>query len=145
MRQGAAVYLSDLAPMSYEFTPFLGLKWPLAVDAAVTGRQLALGDDYYDKGLGMHAQSRVSYALGGNYRWFEALAGLDAGTGSAAQAKVSVVLDGMTVIAGKELTERDPLLPVRLSVRKAREMTLLVEFGSLGDRRGRVNWADARL
>jgi hypothetical protein len=145
LRQAAAVYLSDLTPANYEFTPFLGVKWPLVADAAVTGRQLCLGEDYYDKGLGMHSQSRVTYALDGNYRWFEALVGVDAESGTTGQAKVSVALDGRTALFQKDLSGRDPIVPVRLDVRKARHITLLVEFGSLGSSRGRVNWADARL
>jgi hypothetical protein len=145
LRQGIAVYLSELTPANYEFTPFLGLKWPLVADAAVTGRQLCLGEDYYDKGVGMHSQSRVTYALDANYRWFEALVGLDAGSATTGQAKVSVSTGGTTTLFRRELTGRDPIVPVRLDVRGVRQITLLVEFGSLGASRGRVNWADARL
>ena len=82
--QGQAVYLSDLVPKRYEFTPFfLEIQWPLVPDANVAGRQLSLGNDFYDKGLGMHTKSQVTYALDGNYRWFEARVGLE-GTGSSA-------------------------------------------------------------
>jgi hypothetical protein len=45
----------------------------------------------------------------------------------------------------KELTAKDAPLPVRIDVRKARELTLLVRFGSFGDVEAHVNWADARL
>jgi hypothetical protein len=145
LRQAGAVYLSDLTPERYEFTPFLGVKWPLVADAAVTGRQLCLGENYYDKGVGMHSQSRATYALDGNYQWFEVLVGLDAEGGASGQAGVSVALDGMSTLFRKELTARDPIVPVRLDVRKARHIILSVEFGSLGASRGRVNWVDARL
>src|SRR5262249_14742050 len=37
VRQGCAVYLSDLKPRRYEHTPFLGIRWPYVPDASVTG------------------------------------------------------------------------------------------------------------
>jgi hypothetical protein len=145
LRQGQAVYLSDLTPKSYESTPFFGVKWPLVPDRAVTGTQLCLGEDYYDKGLGMHTQSRVTYALGRSYAWFEALVGLDVGASTVGHATISVALDGKAAISRRELTGRQPIFPIRLDVRQARDLTLQVDFGAFGDAQGRVNWADARL
>jgi hypothetical protein len=141
----SAEYLSDLTPKRYQFTPFLGVTWPLVRDAAISGRQLAVGDDFYDKGLAMHAKSHVAYALEGKYRWFEALVGLERSNGGTAQVKISVFLDGKPALTAKTLTGRDPAFPIRLDVRAARELALLVDFGDFGDVRGRVNWADARL
>jgi len=145
LRQGPAVYLSDLTPKKYEFTPYLGLSWPLAADAAITGRQLVVAGDYYDKGLGMHAQSKATYTLDGNFRYFEALVGLAEGTGVYGQARVSVLVDGSAVISRKELTQSNPAFPVRIDVSKGNELSLVVEFGHFGDVQGRVNWADSRL
>ncbi len=94
MRQGRAVYLSDLAAVGYEHTPYLGVSWPLVRDGSVTGGPLRLRTGTHDKGLGMHARSRVSYRLDGKYRTFEALVGLDAVTGKGGRARVAVLLDG---------------------------------------------------
>ena len=66
--QGAAVYLSELQPAKFEQTSYLGdggVKWPLAIVAAVTGRDLRLNGSVYDLGLGMHSRSRATYALEG--------------------------------------------------------------------------------
>src|SRR5262249_56243474 len=38
LHQGRAVYLSDLKPLRYEHTPYLGLAWPLVIDGSVAGR-----------------------------------------------------------------------------------------------------------
>src|SRR5262249_41500737 len=71
VRKGPALYVSELTAKKYQHTPFLGLSWPLGVDAGVTGRQLCLSGDYFDKGLGMHTTSQVSFAIPGKQRWFE--------------------------------------------------------------------------
>ncbi len=145
--QGRALYLTEVPPLGYKYTPYLGSTWPLGVDSAVDGRPLRVGDDYYDKGLGLHGRSRVTYWLDGHFSWFEAVVGLDPSAGSKGRARLALVVDGKRypLAEGKELTVDDPPLAVRLDVRGARTMTLVVELGSLGDVQARVNWGSARL
>jgi len=147
LRQGRAVYLSDLEPRAYEHTPFLGVSWPWVKDGSVAGRDLRLGGNSYDKGLGVHSQARLTYDLGGRYDWFEALVGLDDHAGRRGRARVEVLVDGKGQDLGweGELGARDGPRAVRIDVRKARELTLRVEFGRLGDVAAHVAWADARL
>jgi hypothetical protein len=146
VRQGPAVYLSELTG-HYEDTPYLSVRWPLVLDTSVTGRPLIVGQDVFDKGLGMHAASRVTYKLAEQYRWFEAIVGLDAAAGQLGRARLAVLIDGRRhdLGEGKEWAVRDGALRVRLDVRQARELTLLVEFGRLGDVQAQVNWGNARL
>ena len=96
LMQGAAVYLSELKPAKFEQTSYLGagVKWPLAADAAVTGRDLRLHGSVYDRGLGMHTRSRATYFLDGKYRRFDAVVGLDEETGREGSARVRVFGDG---------------------------------------------------
>ena len=54
VRQGKAVYLSDLEPSKYEHTPFLGVSWPYVKDGSVAGRSLRLTTG--------HARQRVGTA-----------------------------------------------------------------------------------
>jgi hypothetical protein len=147
VRQGCAVYLSDLRPKSYEHTPFFGVRWPYAADAAVAGRAITLGGAVYDKGLGLHTRSRLTYAVPKGCRAFEALVGMDAETGRRGRARVRVLVDGKPADLGHpgELTARDKALPVRVSLAGARELMLVVDFGRFGDVQGHVDWADARL
>jgi hypothetical protein len=147
LRQGRAVYLSDLEPRAYEHTPFLGLSWPWVKDGSVAGRDLRLGGSSYDKGLGMHSRARLTYDLGGRYDWFDTLVGLDDRAGRRGRAGVEVVVDGKSQDLGweGELTARDGPRAVRIDVRQARELTLIVGFGRLGDVAAHVDWAEARL
>ena len=150
LMQGAAAYLSDLKPAKFEHTPYLGeggVKWPLAVDSAVTGRDLRLGGSTYDKGLGMHSRSRVTYALDGKYRRFEAVVGLDDATGRDGAVRVRVLGDGKPLDLGRdgELTAKGGPLAVGVKIDGAKELTLEVDFGRRGDVQGHVDWCDARV
>jgi hypothetical protein len=147
VRQGRAVYLSDLKPRRYEHVPYLGTAWPWVADASVTGRDLRLGGSVYDKGLGVHSESRLTYDLAGGYRWFEAVVGLDEKTGRDGSVRIRVLVDGKPQDVGgdRELTGQDAPRVLRVRTDGAKELTLVVEFGRGGDVADHVNWADARL
>jgi NPCBM/NEW2 domain len=147
LRQGCAVYLSDLKPRRYLHTPYLSVRWPYTFDTNVAGIQMRVGGSTYDKGIGMHSESRLTFELDGSYKWFEAWVGLDDRTGREGSALIQVLVDGKPGEFGeaKELTGPGQPLPVRVSVAGARELTLVVLFGRRGDVQDHVDWADARL
>ncbi len=148
--QGPAVYLSDLKPKKAETSGFVGAGWPWAADRTVRGQSLRLitkaGDATFDKGLGTHPKTALTYDLAGKYTRFEALVGLDAATGKRGRANVRVLLDGKEVDlpALKALTA-GAAIPVRIDLKGAKELTLQVDFGPTGDVQADVNWGDARL
>jgi hypothetical protein len=149
LHHGRAVYLSDLKPKAYEEQPyFAGSRWPYRLDRSVAGNDLNLGGDSYDKGIGMHSASRLTYALDGGYRRFEAVVGLDEATGKQGRAKVLVLVDGKARDLGwnGDLTGGAAARQITLDVTGAKELTLVVEFGADGlDVQDHVNWANARL
>ena len=145
--QGKAVYLSDLKPTKYEAEPFLDVRWPLVADGCANGREIRLANGVYDKGLGMHARSQVTYKLDGGYQRFEALVGLDPRGGAEGSVRLRVLADGKPLAVGiaRELTGRDAPVPIAVSVAGVKELTLVVDFGRRGDVQAHVNWADARV
>jgi hypothetical protein len=145
--QGCAVYLSDLKPRQYTHRPYLGAGWPFVPDGSVAGRDLRVGGGIHDKGVGLHSESRLTYDLRGGYRWFEVLVGLDDRTGQGGSARIGVLVDGKPCDLGgpDELTGQTPPRALRIPVKGAKELTLVVEFGKRGDVQDHVNWADARL
>jgi hypothetical protein len=147
LRGGRAVYLSDLIPSKYEFRPYLDERWPWSADASATGGDLRLGGSTYDKGLGLHSHSRLTYRLGGAYRHFEAVVGLDDSDGRRGSVRVRVLADGKPLDVGLkgELTRAGGPLAVRVPVADVKELTLEVEFGEGGPVQDVVNWGDARL
>jgi hypothetical protein len=147
LMQGRALYLTEVPPLGYKYTPYLGAQWPLGVDTGLDGKPLRVGEDHYDKGLSLHAPSRITYWLDGHFTWFESTVGLDPAAGTRGRARIALIVDGKRypLADGKELSADDPPLPVRLDVRGARTLVLVVELGSLGDVQARVNWGGVRL
>ena len=156
VRGGPAVYLSELKPSAYEYTPYqpaAGLSWPLATNRSVSGRPLMLqtarGREVFDRGLGTHSQCRVSYRLDGQYRRFAALVGLhdEAQAGQRGCVQIDVLCDGQSRLAEplRELTHADGPRAVDIDVTKVNQLTLIVNFGRGADVQDHVDWVDARL
>ena len=145
---GCAVYLSDLKPRSYGFRSFFGgMNWPYVQDASVVESDIRLGGQFYDKGIGVHTASRLTYALGADFGAFEAVVGLDDFVGKEGTARVQVLLDGkpQKLAWDGKLAGSDKPRIVRVPVSGAKEITLVTGFGDFGDVQGCVDWADARL
>ena len=145
--QGRSVYLSDLKPSRYDYRPYLDAKWPFAADGNVAEHDLLLRGSTYDKGVGLHSHSRLTYRLAGGYRRFEALVGLDDKDGRRGSVRVRVLADGRPLDLGadREVTAESGPLPVGVNIDGVRELTLEVEFGRGGDVQDVVDWIDARL
>ncbi|MCI0703866.1 MAG: NPCBM/NEW2 domain-containing protein [Planctomycetia bacterium] len=148
--QGSAVYLSDLKPKKAEIVGFLGDGWTWRADRTVRGQPLRLltkeGEGTFDKGLGTHPKTVLTYDLAGKFTRFEALVGLDAATGKRGRADVRIRVDGKEVdLPALKSLVAGPAVPVRVDVRGAKELVLVVDFGPAGDVQADVNWADARL
>ncbi len=145
--QGRAVYLSDLQPIRYEYFPYLDDRWEYARDAATTGLDLRLAGSTYDKGVGLHSHSRLTYAVPPGCRRFDALVGLDDRTGRRGSVRVHVLADGKPLDLGddRELTAAGGPLRVNVDLAGARELTLEVDFGKGGPVQDHVDWAAARF
>lgn len=145
--QGRADYLSDLKTGKLEFTPYFDASWPVVRDANVKGYDLRLASSTYDKGLGLHSKSRLTYPLNGAYRRFEALVGLDDAHGREGSVRVRVLADGkpLDLDGDRELTAKTGPLRVGVKVEGARTLTLEVDFGRNGDVQDVVNWVEARV
>jgi NPCBM/NEW2 domain len=149
--QGKSTFLADLKPKTETVEPFNDLAWPWQSNRTAKHRPIQLrsksGMSTFDTGLGTHPKTTLTYALDGKYRAFTALVGLDAETGRRGQAKVSIFVDGkLQAIPGLEtLSAATGAVAVDVSVAKAKELTLVVDFGPNGDVQADVNWADAKL
>jgi hypothetical protein len=69
---GTVSFLSDLEPSeATDGAPFgddLGMRWPHRLDRSVTGKHLRAGGRRYPRGIGVHAPSRITWALDGGWR-----------------------------------------------------------------------------
>src|SRR5205823_1367578 len=105
------------------------------------------GESTFDRGVGLHAACTITYALGGKYRRFETLAGLDARSGLRGDAVLVVMIDGKerSLPADGRLAAAEPPIAVELDVTGAKELTIAVRRGSGGNVQDHVNLAEARL
>ena len=146
MRQGKAIYLDDLKPTTYEATAFLDLSWPLAAGRTQFGRSLRLGGDRFESGLSLHSRSRATYALGATDRWFEAIVGIDAFAGPRGAARIQVEVDGRAIPETAKLVKAGEMpVVLRVDLRGGKTLSLIVDFGPLGDVQSHTIWADARI
>jgi hypothetical protein len=145
--QGKATYLSDLRPTRVKAEPFNGVAWPWVADRSVRGNPLRLGGQIFDKGLGTHPRTTLTYDLGGKYRRFEAVVGLDSATGRRGATEVRVLVDGKAIPfdGSPSLAVGTAPRSISINVAGAKQLTLVVDFGPGGDVQDDVDWGDARL
>lgn len=138
-------WLSTLEPTHYEFTPMVTVMWPYRKDQNVLGEPLRVGGRTFERGVGVHSRSILSYDLSGNYKQFVTSFGMDDHSGPYADVTVLIRVDGKSMF-NKEHIRRGKLhKPVRLDVEGAEKLELVVDFGANGDLQDRFNWINAAL
>jgi hypothetical protein len=144
--RGKSTDLSALKP-KVEQGGYLGVPYPWAADRTVRGEPLRLltprGVETFDRGIGTHPRTVLTYDLAGKYRRFEALIGLDPVSGRQGRAEVRIAVDG---------NEQPSLylvpasvVPVRVELAGRKQLSITVDFAGTGGVQADVNWADARL
>lgn len=139
-------YLSDLTPVG---TPING--WgPVELDMSVGGQQqgdggtIMLNGVNYDKGLGVHADSEIVYALNGNYRWFRSDIGLNAGPRETGEVIFEVYGDGVLLFSSGVMTGNSPTQSLDIDVFGVGELRLVVD-GNGSISHDSANWANAHV
>ncbi|MCY3000687.1 MAG: NPCBM/NEW2 domain-containing protein [Planctomycetota bacterium] len=80
---GSVRFLSTLVPSEVREGYFdadgeaLGLDWPFQADRAVTGGPLAAGGRLWARGLGVHAPSKLTFALDGSWKSLRGAVAID--------------------------------------------------------------------
>jgi hypothetical protein len=144
VRSDRVAYLSDLKPTSVEESAVVTLTRPWQRDKNVLGKPLVLAGKEYDKGIGVHARSSLTFTAGQKYETLAAVIGIDAGTGGKGDCVFTVLGDGQPIFT-KRMKGNDP--PENLSVEITRydQVTLLVEPGADLDLADHANWCEVRF
>jgi hypothetical protein len=138
-------FLSDMQPSNYEFTPWGTTRWPYRNDRSVANRPMRIGGTVFDRGIGMHSQSKLTYILNEPFRQFVATIGIDDAVGSRGNVVFRVLADGREVFNSGPVTGRDEPRPVLVELNGARTLQLAVDFGEDLDIGDQANWGSARL
>lgn len=113
-----------------------------------TPLKLRIKDTSYERGLGTHASGELLVDLGGLYETFEAEAGLQwqgASPNCGGSIVMQVFVDGRLAFDSGVLHDTDAAKPVRISVKGAEELRLVVTDAGDGILCDCANWAEARL
>jgi hypothetical protein len=150
---GRMVYLSDLAPVSAEWTPYvdfgkgnasLARFYRLRQDRGLDGGSIRLAGKTYPKGLAIPGRSSVSYKLTGKGKRLKAVAGIDDSVREAGSARLVISGDGKTLYDGK-IVGRDEPIDLDLDLSGVKRLNILVDFGEGLDVGNYLDLADARI
>ena len=144
VRSDRVVFLSDLAPVAVEERPLVTYPWSYQRDRNVMGHPLTLQGEVFEKGLGVHALSRLTYELHGAFERFAATVGLDAAARGRGDCVFVVEADGREIVR-RRMRGNDAPAEITADVRGVRRLTLVVEPGEDLDLADHADWADARL
>jgi hypothetical protein len=151
IRSSREAFLSDLKPTAVDEAVLVTLPRPWQRDRAVTGKplELAAGSGTaarrtYDKGIGVHARSALSFESGREYDLLVATIGIDAGTDGKGDCLFRVLGDGQSIFS-RRMKGTDPPFEMRVEIRAYDEITLVVEPGAGLDLADHANWCDVRM
>ena len=134
-------YVSGLTPT----TATVG--WGTLQDnATIKGNAITLRGTTYASGLGVHASSTVTYALGGKYTTFLSDVGIDDETGGQGAADFQVYGDGVLLYDSGVLTGTSAAAHLSVNVTGVQTLTLVAGPGVAGTiDYDHADWAGARL
>ena len=150
---GKIQYLSDLEPEATKFTPYFGLKRELPSltafyqprrDKGFEQNPLRVGDTTYAKGLALHSRTQLTYRLGGQFRQFKAVAGIDETVRPRGDVRLELTGDGK-ILWNATIKGTQPATQLNLDVTGVRRLEILVDFGGDLDLADYLNLYDARV
>jgi hypothetical protein len=154
------VYLSDLEPESILWTPMypsavvtddlLALNLPRK-DQRLNGGKLEILAEpkrrtrrRFEKGLSMHSGTELTYRLAGEYRTFQAIAGIDLEFLAAGDLQLTILGDGVP-LASQRVKGGEPPVALQLSLSGVQRLKVLVDYGDNSDFGDHLNLCDVRL
>ena len=141
-----ARYLSDL-PWLYAASSVGPAERDLSNNErkAKDGTPLSIAGHHYDKGLGVHAASLVTYRLNGACSAFTADVGVDDEATAQASVTFQVWADGQKLFDSGIVKGKTAAHPVNVDVTGKTELSLFVDNGNDDRHQDHVDWADARI
>jgi len=106
---------------------------------------LRIGARQFAKGLGHHANGRLTVWLDGDYAVFDAQVGVQPLGANAGSVIFRVLVDDKLAFDSGVMRETDAPRPIHLPVADARELTLEANDAGDGINCDMANWAEARL
>ena len=147
---GPIAWLSSQVPTESVQTPYLAgaATWPAKFDRAVDGSPLSFGGRTYDRGIGVHAYSRLTFALDPQWTAFRTQYAIDWQRDQPrkyADVTVRIKLDDKVVHEAKHVPEGAISNLVQLELKGAKTLTLECDYGDAGDTQAHLDWLQPAL
>lgn len=113
--------------------------------AAGDGKTLSIGGSPYSRGLGVHANSALTYDLGGVCTQFTGEVGIDDEVGNQGSVVFQVFGNGTKLYDSGTLTGADTRKVVNIRVDRVRQLRLVVTDAGNGPGYDHADWAIPRL
>ncbi|NME70136.1 NPCBM/NEW2 domain-containing protein [Flammeovirga aprica] len=117
--------------------------WKVNENQSVSGAKIQIKGKTFARGLGVHANSRISFSVKPDYKYFHVVPGADdAHTGT---VLMKILIDGQEVYNSGKINRESQPSPqsVMIDLKDAQKVTLVVEEAD-GDKGGdHADWADA--
>ena len=140
-------YLSDLTPKSAK-NGWGTMRKDKSIDNGVIGLTRKDKIVTYDKGLGLHANAEMVYDLtGNNYDYFESYIGVDQAMKDSKYSSIifKVLVDGEEKYNSELMKSSDEQKYVKVNIKNAKELKLIVTDSGNGNTADHADWADAKL
>ncbi|MCA9216259.1 MAG: NPCBM/NEW2 domain-containing protein, partial [Planctomycetales bacterium] len=144
VRNGRVQFLSELAPVEVEETPFFDRVIHWKANQSLTGSPLFIRKKLHRRGIAMHSRTKLSYDLAGRYDRFMATVALAPEMRELGNAAIQVIGDEQVLFEKAELAG-DEVLDIDIEVSDFQVLTLVTDFGEGQDVGDRVHWGDARI
>ena len=141
---GRVRWLTDRTPLEAVATAFFGPAHQHRIGRNVTGGLIRAGGATYERGIGVHSHSRITYAIEPADRSFRTQYAVDNEL-PYADVDVRVLVDGKTVHEQKSLRSGILSPVIQADLRGAKTLTLEVDFGNNYDVQDRLNWIEPAI
>ncbi len=143
---GKEIFLSDLRWHSATsgYGP-IELNQSNGEQGAGDGRPITLGGRDYARGLGVHANARIDYRIGGTYAAFLADVGVDDEAGESGSVTFEVWADGAKLFDSGPMRGGMPAQGIKVDLTGKATLTLIVTDAGDGIGSDHADWANARL
>lgn len=147
---GKVLYLSEVDPRNVEHVSWWDEPWvnfTYRRNRNFDGKPLRLAGKTWPRGLAIHSLTTLTYRLGGDYRRFVALAGIDDEIRAYGNVQLTITGDDKVLYDGEIGVEnpRRPAVPLDLDVTGVVELKIKVDFGKNNDIGDRLHLVDARV
>lgn len=143
---GRVQYLSQLDPAKVQERTVLASPQPFRMDQSCQGDVISIAGKRYPWGIGVHADSELTFALDGQFREFRSDIGLASRLEERGSVVFTVLGDGKELYRSKLVAGSEPRpIEVQVPIQGVKQLTLQVTNGGDLDLGDAANWGSARV